>query len=305
MSISPEDVRVELKLKHTHIIQLFDALRGDGQFCHRLLSTLAIVELINKVFELESHSLVLECKELEEALKKDRRTSHRMASNKELVNSESIYFMEYKVEIDGKRTKQRYYYFPSPMNKRNRGSRNQSRSKPKTSSMINLPDYYHWRHDEEAKKFVSRCAATKGLYFYLGHDVKFEFPSSSATASSPAATTNAAGNSQQSSTIATNTTASTASGGNPPSTPDPRRNRSSRPQRVTPRPVMQQDNIEREINNSIFEVKPVWDCRTARRLFNLPDNVDIKNEVDYLGDKLTTEISAIKCTNVRLKWSEQ
>ena len=70
MSISPEDVRVELKLKHTHIIQLFDALRGDGQFCHRLLSTLAIVELINKVFELESHSLVLECKELEEALKR-------------------------------------------------------------------------------------------------------------------------------------------------------------------------------------------------------------------------------------------
>ena len=66
MSISPEDVRVELKLKHAHIIQLFDALRGDGQFCHRLvLSTLAIAELINKVFELESHSLVLERKELD------------------------------------------------------------------------------------------------------------------------------------------------------------------------------------------------------------------------------------------------
>jgi len=31
---------------------------------------LAIAELINKVFELESHSLVLECKELEEAPKK-------------------------------------------------------------------------------------------------------------------------------------------------------------------------------------------------------------------------------------------
>ena len=284
MSISPEDVRVELKLKHTHIIQLFDALRGDGQFCHRLLSTLAIAELINKVFELESHSLVLERKELEEALKKDRRTSHRMVSNKEMVSSESVYFTEYKVETDGKRTKQRYYYFPSPMNKRsrvNRGSRNQSRSKFKTSSMMNLPDYYRWRHDEEAKKFVSRCAATKGLYFYLGHDVKLEDPSSSATASSPAATTNAADNTQQSSTIATNTTASTASDGNPHSTPDPRRNTISQPQRVTPSPVMQRDNIEREINNSIFEVKPVWDCRTARRLFNLPDNVDIKNEVDF------------------------
>jgi len=152
--------------------------------------------------------------------------------------------------------------------------------------MINLPDYYCWRHDEEPKKFVSRCAATKGLYFYLGHNVKFEDPSSSATASSPAATTNAAENTQQSSTIATNTTASTASDGNPPSTPNPRRNTSSRPQRVTPSPVKQQDNIETEINNSIFEVKPVWDCCTARRLFNLPDNVDIKNEVDSLGDKL-------------------
>jgi len=144
MSISPEDVRVELKLNHAHIIQLFDALRGDGQFCHRLLSTQVIAELINKVFELESHSLVLECKELEEALRNDRSTSHRMVSNKEMVSSESIYFTEYVVETDGKRTKQRYYYFPSPMTKRSRGSsrvtRNQSRSK--SNSMINLPDYY-------------------------------------------------------------------------------------------------------------------------------------------------------------------
>ena len=40
MSISPEDVRVELKLKSAHIIQLFDALRGDGQL-HRLLSAMS------------------------------------------------------------------------------------------------------------------------------------------------------------------------------------------------------------------------------------------------------------------------
>ena len=136
-------------------------------------------------------------------------------SNKEMVSSESIYFTEYVVETDGKRTKQRYYYFPSPMNKRSRGSsrvtRNQSRSK--SNSMINLPDYYRWQHDKEGKKFVSRCAATKVLYLHLGHDVKFEDPSStasSATASSPAATTNAPENTQPSSTIATNTTASAA-----------------------------------------------------------------------------------------------
>ena len=43
-----------------------------------ILSTQVIAELINKVFELESHSLVLECKELEEALRNDRSTSHSL-----------------------------------------------------------------------------------------------------------------------------------------------------------------------------------------------------------------------------------
>ena len=71
MSSSPEDVRLELKLKNRHVIDLFHALRCDGQFSLLIFSTRSLVKLMNKVFCLEHHHVVLEYKQLNDVLKSD------------------------------------------------------------------------------------------------------------------------------------------------------------------------------------------------------------------------------------------
>ena len=71
MSSRPEDVRLELKLKNCHVIDLFHALRCDGQFSLLIFSTRSLVKLMNKVFCLEHHHVVLEYKQLNDVLKSD------------------------------------------------------------------------------------------------------------------------------------------------------------------------------------------------------------------------------------------
>ena len=109
MSSSPEDVRLELKLKNRHVIDLFHALCYDGQFSLLISSTQSLVKLMNKVFCLEHHHVVLEYKQLNDVLKSDANLQLILVGNRQTCQAENIFYTEL-YDTHGKR--ETYYAFP-------------------------------------------------------------------------------------------------------------------------------------------------------------------------------------------------
>jgi len=112
MSSSPEDVRLELKLKNRHVIDLFHALRCDGQFSLLIFSTQSLVKLTNKVFCLEHHHVVLEYKQLNDVLKSDANLRLILVGNRQTCQADNVFYTEFFYDTHGKR--ETYYAFPHP-----------------------------------------------------------------------------------------------------------------------------------------------------------------------------------------------
>ena len=70
MYTSPEAVYLEMKLESKHVLALFHHIRKEQALSLKWFSTQTIVELINRVFSLHSHSIALEYKQFVDVLKR-------------------------------------------------------------------------------------------------------------------------------------------------------------------------------------------------------------------------------------------
>jgi len=218
MSSSPEDVRLELKLKNRHVIDLFHALRCDGQFSLLIFSTQSLVKLMNKVFCLEHHHVVLEYKQLNDVLKSDANLRLILVGNRQTCQADNVFYTEFFHDTYGKR--ETYYAFPHPPKSRKqfqsstRKRRSSTGIRRNDSCLPEMPNIkYRWQIDEFANEFVRKCELTQSMYSVLGIDASFldvEGTVSTET-SGPAKTATSTSNSSTRTTIQ----ASTPSRSNP------------------------------------------------------------------------------------------
>ena len=71
MFTSPEGVYLELKLESKHVLALFHHIQKEQALSLKWFSTQTIVELINRVFSLQSQSIALEYKQFVDVLRRD------------------------------------------------------------------------------------------------------------------------------------------------------------------------------------------------------------------------------------------
>ena len=167
--------------------------------------------------------------------------------------------------------------------------------------MLNIK--YRWQIDEFANEFVRKCEVTQSMYSVLGIDASFldvEGTVSTET-SGPAKTVTSTSNSSTRTTIQASTlsrsnptmvalsllTSSTPSTTIQTSTPSRSNTITTSPLLVTPSlSGLKEGESEEAFDIFNFALKPVWDCQTARNLFNVDKDGDIREEVRFLWSRL-------------------
>jgi len=264
---------------------------------------------MNKVFcLLEHHHVVLEYKQLNDVLKSDANLRLILVGNRQTCQADNVFYTEFFYDTYGKR--ETYYAFPHPpksrkqfqsLTRKRRSSTGIRRNDSCLQEMLNIK--YRWQIDEFANEFVRKCEVTQSMYSVLGIDASFldvEGTVSTET-SGPAKTVTSTSNSSTRTTIQASTlsrsnptmvalsllTSSTPSTTIQTSTPSRSNTITTSPLLVTPSlSGLKEGESEEAFDIFNFALKPVWDCQTARNLFNVDKDGDIREEVRFLWSRL-------------------
>ena len=173
MYTSPEAVYLEMKLESKHVLALFHHIRKEQALSLKwFFSTQTIVELINRVFSLHSHSIALENKQFVDVLKRD--IVIRTMAVENACDCVSENFLRTMLQDDMGR-REPYYCFPPQGRKKRSGDNTRAkkrlRSSMNTTESFEMPPVpFPWKIDDDGKKFLlRRCNLQFNLYSIIGH----------------------------------------------------------------------------------------------------------------------------------------
>ena len=166
MYTSPEGVYLELKLESKHFLALFHHIWKEQALSLKWFSTQTVVELINRVFSLQSQSI----KQFVDVQKRDTIIGTMAVEN--TCNCVSENFLRTALH-DNIGRKEHYYCFPPQGRKKRSGNtpaKKRLRSSMNTTESFEMPPVpYPWKIDDDGKKFLRRCNLQFNLYWIIGH----------------------------------------------------------------------------------------------------------------------------------------